>query len=1139
MSRILLLLFAVSLCEAQTFTANLTGIAKDPNGGVVPNANVVLKNTGSNEERRTVTGAEGRYAFAQLQPGNYELTAEAAGFRKYIATGINLVASQAAAVDVAFQLGALTQSVEVAAPAVQIDTQTANQTVTLEQRMAISLPTNTRNPLLLVHTTAGVTAPGVGITSATQDQNYSRFGLNGGRSTSTQIQLDGVSVNSGTGWGGLMYSPSLDSVQEVQLTRNTYDAQFGRSGGGVVSLVTKSGAAVFHGSAFEFLRNSNVDANSWANNRTGNRRPQFQRNQFGGNFSGPIWKSKRLFFFGGYEALRQGSPATSIVSLPTAAQRTGDFSQTFNRDGSRSVIYNPFSTRRNASGTAYIRDPFPGNVIPASLLDPVGLKAVALYPDPTGPGDPFTRANNYTATGKNTSQTDRSDIRIDWVRSEKHTMFGRFSDAWRINDNPPAGVWQSFGGTGPIAQNPRYQIALGNTIVPSPTLVINVLAGIGAWTERQRSLTYGQDGTAIGLPASFVNQLDVKTIPQIYPSNYSNISYSRDLNNISRTASAQVNITKEKGVHSLKFGFNWESNRTTGGALYSADFYFSRGMTSGPTAATDSSTSGDAIASMLLGTGSNSASNQVQKPALLATNRTYYAGYLQDSWRIGSRLTLSPGVRYEVQKPATERYNRFSNFAYDAVNPLAQVTGLPLRGGLEFLNNDNRYSWNTDWTDIAPRMGFAYKLTSRWVIRGGYGIFFPIVMGTGDSTGFSSNTPWVTSIGGDGLRPQDLFRNPYPNGLIPPVGASQGLLTNVGRNAGSYQRDHPTNYVQNYSFDMQFELNRSTVVEVGYAGNQGRKLAWGNGLNDNQLPTQYLGLGSALDQAVANPFFNVITAGPLAARTVPYFRLLKPYPQFDSVNRNGQTPGGSASYNAMLAKLSKRFSSGLMLLSSYQWAKAIDNVTETEPSLGGAADGFRDSTNFAIERSLSAHDVRHSFVTTLVYEIPFGRGRRFGGNMNRFVDALAGGWQVSGIIRFATGLPVRLTAPSTINQYGFGTQYPNVTSGKDVALAERTPSRWFNTNAFSAPAPFTIGNAPRRLDELRADGQHNADVALMKNFQIYERLRLQFRGEAFNLTNTPQFSWPDTNFGSPTFGQVTSTVNVPPRNIQFGMRLDF
>ena len=365
----------------------------------------------------------------------------------------------------------------------------------------------------------------------------------------------------------------------------------------------------------------------------------------------------------------------------------------------------------------------------------------------------------------------------------------------------------------------------------------------------------------------------------------------------------------------------------------------------------------------------------MQKPALLALTRLYYGWYFQDTWRISKRITINPGLRYEMHRPTTERYNRYSNFDYDIENPLGKLVGMPLRGGLVFLNEDNRFSWNPRYMDFAPRFGMSVQLTQKLVLRTGYGLFYPTQTGTGDATGFSSTTPWTPSQSGDGITPQDLLRNPYPNGLIPALGSSEGLLTNIGRGAGGYQRDHPNGYMQNYSADFQYELGKGTVIEFGYAGHQGRKLVYGISLNDNQLPTELLSMREQLDARVPNPFFGYITAGNLATATLPRHRLLRPFPHFDSVTRNGQTSGGSSSYNAMLLKLSKQFSSGLMLISSYQWSKAIDNIAETEPSPGGAADGFRDSRNFRIERSLSAHDLPHSFVGAFVYELPVGKGK--------------------------------------------------------------------------------------------------------------------------------------------------------------------
>ncbi|MBM3736323.1 MAG: TonB-dependent receptor [Acidobacteria bacterium] len=1135
LSRLLPLLLMAAAAHGQIFTANLTGLVTDPTGGAVPGVTVKVTNTATNESRTTTTGSEGRYTFSQLLPGSYALFAQTTGFKAFTQTGITLQASQSAAVDVALQVGEVTQRVEVAATVVQLDTQTANQSVTLNRDMVAALPTNIRNPFVLVHATAGVTAPATGISQSVADQNHDRFGFNGGRSTTTGILLDGVSVTTGNGWNGLIYSPSVDSVQEVQIIRNSYDSQYGRSGGGVVSVVTKGGSAQFHGTAFDFVRNSVLDANTWINNRGGNARPMFQRNQYGGNVSGPIWKSKRLFFFGGYEGLRQGSPANSTVTLPTELERNGDFSRTLNPNGTLSMIYNPFSNRPNPNGTGIVRDAFPNNRIPASMFDPVGVKSVALYPAANRPGNPVTAALNYSATGKGVNLSDRTDIRVDWARSEKHTMYGRFSDAWRIVGRP-ADIWQSLTTTGPISGNPRYQMTIGNTFVPNPTWVINVLAGHGRWNERQRAREFGRVGTELGLPASLVGQIDIPNLPQFYMTNYSNIGHSRDLNNFSRTDNFQVNVTKERGVHSIRFGFAWESNKTTGGGLFSPEFTFNRDMTSGPVAQLGATTSGNAVASLLLGTG---ASGNVQKPALGASNRLYYAGYFQDTWRIGSRLTINPGLRYDIQRGPTERFDRYSNFHYAVTNPLGARVGLPLQGGLVFLDSNNRASWDTDWFNFAPRLGISFKLNSKMVIRTGYGIFYPQVLGNGDMTGFSSTTPWVPSLGADGINPQDLLRNPFPGGLIPAVGRAEGLATNLGRGAGQFQRHHPDPYMQNYSFDIQYEVSRSTVIEIGYAGHQGRKLSYGVGFNDNQLDPALLSMGAALTQQVTNPFFGHIVGGALSGRTVPRQRLLRPYPHFDSVSRSNQTSGGSSSYNALLMKLSKQFSSGLMLMSSYQWSKAIDNIGETEPNPGGAADGYRNNRDISIERSLSAHNLPHSFVTAFVYDLPVGRGKMLGGGVNRLLDAVIGGWQTAGIVRFSSGLPVRMTAPSQISQFGFGVQLPDIRDGRDVAVPNRNPDRWFNTAAFTAPAPFTVGNSPRRLPLLTAAQQKNADVSLMKNFRFGERIRAQFRAEAFNVTNTPQFGWPDTAFGSNTFGVVSSTMNIGPRNVQFGLKIDF
>jgi hypothetical protein len=957
--------------------------------------------------------------------------------------------------------------------------------------------------------------------------------MNGGRGQGGLVLIDGVPATSGD-WAGLIASPSVDSVQEMQIMRNSYDAQYGKSDGGVVSLVSKGGTNDFHGTLFEFLRNDNLDANSWSNNRAGLPKVEFQRNQFGGNFSGPIWRSKRLFFFGGYEGLRQGSPGVNVSNVPTELERRGDFSQTRNANGSLAMIYNPFTTRPNPGGSGFIRDPFPGNIIPANLIDPVGRNVVNSYPLPNTQGDAITNARNFAAAGKTVTVNDRFDVRVDWAKSEKYSFYTRVSKAWQENQAP---VFFGNGFDSNFSdQNPRHHVTIGNTFVPTPTWVINLLIGSGRWREVQLSPSQGMDGTAIGLPASLVSQFGAPTIPQFAVNGYAQLGNSRFLDFPRETHNLQLNLTKELGTHSVKFGFAGEIARLNSTDFRSADFSFGRGLTSGPTASPDSTVSGNGIASLLLGTG---ASGTAPVRPGLAITQQYWAGYLHDVWRVNRRLTLNLGLRYEVQTARTERWNRLNSFNFDVANPLGQRVGLPLEGGLVFVSDDNRTLWDTDRIDLAPRIGLAFKVTDNLVIRSGYGIFYPQTVGSGSggTDGFSNTTQWVSTAGGDGINPANLIRNPFPEGLSQPIGSSQGLETLVGNSITAWSRLHPSGYYQNFSFDIQYEIDRGTVIELGYVGTQGRKLQFGAGLNANQLHPGYLSLGTALDQQVANPFFGEITTGPMAGRTVPYHRLLRPYPHFINVNLPADTPGGWASFNAFNAKFTKQLSAGLNIITTYQWSKAMDNASETQG--WEIDDGFRDYYNLDRDRGISGHDIPHSFVNTLIYELPVGKGKPFGSNLHPVVDAVIGGWQVSSIVRFSSGLPLQFRQPNNLSAYGFNLARPNISDLKELEVENQTPDNWFNTAAVTPAANYTIGNAPRWIPNLRFGPTKHADVALLKNFRHGERLNAQLRAEFFNITNTPQFGRANTTLGDANFGKVTGTTNVGPRNVQLGLRIQF
>ena len=1121
-----------SPAPAQTFSASLAGLVTDDQQARMPSVTVVVENQATRDRREDVTGADGRYIFSQLAPGRYNVTAEVSGFKRFRQVDLPLRANQAAELNIVMQVGGVAEELTVTAPPVTLDTRSANQAVTFSNQMLTELPLNTRTPFSAVLGLAGTTALSArNFSGDNLDQQFSRFALNGGRDMSNLILIDGAPATAGD-WGGLLVSPSPESVQEMQVARNTYDAEFGRSGGGVVNVVTRGGSSVFRGGAWEFYRDDKLDANEWARNRAGTPKADFSRHQFGGTVGGPVWASRRVFFFGSFEGLRESRPSdTQFQRVPTELERRGDFSQTRNPDGTLAVIYNPFTTRPDPSNPGqFIRDPFPGNVIPSTLIDPVAARLVQLYPLPNQPGDPVTAASNFFASGTSTNVRDAFDVRVDWARSGKYSFYTRVSSAPRSGTIPPALVGNGLE-TAPIQRNPRVHATISNTFIPTDKWVINVILGGGYWKEEQRSRAFGvTDASAIGLPTDI---FQAPLIPQFNLSGYMTLGNPQIRAFPRATYSLQGNATRHMGAHSLRFGFWGESDLVNNVDRFTGRFNFGRGMTSGPVAANDSTTSGNALASLLLGTGSGGDS---QFRADMASSLRYYAGYVQDVWTVNERLTLNAGLRYEIQRPATERYDRVAWFNPDVRHPLSDVVGLQLRGGYEFASEDDRGQWKQDWNDFAPRVSAAYKWTDRLVSRAGYGLFYGAASAlyTFDPVpGVSVTTPWIAA---NGFFPADPLRNPFPQGVVKATGASAGLMTLVGFGEGqSWLREpHPTPYKHQYSIDFQYQLTPVTVVEVGYSGFQGRNMMFGNPSNFNQLPTEHLALGPALDEQVPNPFFGHITAGALRFPTVPRHRLLRPFPHFDHIGLTRSLTGAEASFNALNLKFSRHFSDGLAVIATYQFSENIDNASEDQ---GWAInDQWRDTYNKDLERSVSAHDVPHSFATSLIYELPFGRERRFASSMPAAAEAVLGGWQLATIVRLASGFPAPLRAPNTLGAYGFQVSRPNLV-GDPGDVSDRRPEAWFDTAAFAAPAAHTIGNAPRYSSDVRERPIRNVDVSIAKKFAV-RRYSLDFRAEMLNAFNTPQYGGLSTTFGDARFGQATGVVNLP-RNVQLGLRLTF
>jgi len=1118
---LVLALTCVAHLVAQTTAGAILGTVTDASGAVVGGAKIEIRNTGTNEVRHLVSGADGSYLAEALAPGSYKLSVTAPGFKSFIKNDITLLGSQRAEHSAQLQVGGAGDVVEVTADSIALDTQTANREVTIESEQILSMPTSFRNPLYVAQSTAGVVSVRTGLGAYMTDQNQNRFALNGGRDESTAVLVDGASVVS-PDLGGAMATPAMDATAEVQVQRTAYDTQFTHTDGGAVSLITKGGTNHLHGAVFEFVRNDHLDSNTWDNKHAGIARPLYQRNQFGASAGGPILRD-RFFVFGSWDALRQADPQTFTGMVPTALERTGDFSS------SGKTIYNPFNL---VSGQ---RQAFTGNKIDSSLLNTVGKAAVALYPLPNVTGN---SSYNYASTGKETSNYDKIDFRGDYILSRKDTVFARITKAWQYNDVPRffKNAADSWDGENDF----RQVILLNNTWTPSDKWVVNTVVSYGKWSEESTSASFGHNPTELGLPSSTIALLQAKNAyPQFNVDNFAQLGRNKYSMTPHESDTLQINVSHELKKHSLRAGFFGEIQRLYPNATYSPVFNFDATMTSGPTPGATGNSTGNSIASLLLGTGT---SGSVQTVPELDLQQLNFGWYVQDTWRVNDKLTATFGVRHDIQNARTERFNRLNTFDPTATSTLNNKT---LTGGLVFLNSSNRGLWNAQHDNFDPRLSLAYKISPKLVVRAGYGLFNPPTYSyssdaLNSSDGYSATTTWNAQ---SGYTPVNLVSNPFPTGVVSPVGSTLGAQTMVGQSINAARRLHKTPYSQVYSLDFQYQIGSSGVLEIGYAGSQGRQLLYGSASNLNQLPASYLSQGTtALNAAVANPYYGVITdsTSTLSSATVPYWLTLVKYPQFTGVSQIASTNGSSSSFHSLALKYNQRFRSGLNALVTYQWSKAIDNTSENNG--WEVSDAIRDINNMQRDRSVSAHDVPQSLAATLSYDLPFGRGKMFLSNPSPVMNAIVGGWKLDSVIRFNSGLPIHLTESSSLTSYNYAVARPNITSAADLKKGGHKGTTWFNTSAVSYASSGTslaIGNAPRYIGSVRYMVTHNADLNLQKSIKLMHRANMQFRVEAYNIANTPVFGSPDMNLGDSGFGQISWTKSVGPRTIQLGSRIDF
>jgi hypothetical protein len=1126
------LLFAVAPLIAQIVYGSLVGTVTDTSGAVVSGATVTLSNLGTSERRTTQTDVNGGYQFLTLVPGHYEVDVEKPGFKRFSRQPVDVQVQTATRIDAALPVGDVQQTVNVAGESPLLQTQNASLGTTVEGRSVQEMPLNGRNIMSLVALVPGVVPQGASQSSVLNNQSaignttnpagWNNYQIGGAIAGASGEYLDGAATNIiGNNPGWVAFVPTQDAIQEFKVETNNVDPAFGRFGGGVVNFSTKTGTNDFHGSAYEFFRNTVLNANNFFLNRSGIPRSQLNQNQYGVVVGGPIRKNKVFFFFSweGYQE-RAGLPYSGFV--PTAAQLSGNFA-------GLPTITDPQTGQ-----------PFPGNVIPQSRFDPTAnilANQVRLWPAPNAsqPGV------NYVANALSGGSSNQYNARFDWNISDKQRLFARYTD-WP--NSTLATDYFFIGSTGklPGVDGHSRQLVLGDAYTFNPTTIADIRLAVTRFHFDVKPASLGVDLSTLGPNWAVIGpQLRYTAYPWMTFAAYSAAPYSALLElTTSSDYAISGALTKIIGRHTLRFGGEARLLlQTSNNSLYGAGNFNFIG-----------SPTGDAVASFLLGIPVGGTSSQISVYNVPYLFNRYQGYYVADNFQFNPHLTFNLGLRWELPGSEGEKHNNDTVFLPDATDPLSGITGLNLTGQLGLVNSPqygSRYETKLHYDLFAPRVGFAWQVRNNTVLRGGYGItYLPLENWIGYGPETSPINAATTYLGTNGT-----LSNPFPNGLNHPTGRAPDFMTALeGGSLSSTLPNQAYPYAQQWNLDLQQEFWRGTLFDLAYGGAKGTHLS--NPFDLNQISDQYNALGpQLLTPLPTNPFAGQVPVTSFLNSSFTTGQSLRPYPQFSSITISNYS-GFGTNYNSLQAALQKRFSAGGTLLISYTWAKTMGNADTLQGYLEtNPVGGVQNYNNLRAERSLMSFDVTHRFVASYVYDLPFGHGQHWFGEVTGVTDKLVSGWALNGITTFQSGFPLVMTyaLPTVLSQYfGAGTPRPNVAPDCDKQIQGSGTSKlneWFNTSCFSAPSPYGYGNESRTDPKLRGQGIDNWDLALSKTTKITERFALEFRGEFFNTFNRVQFAPPGTSYNPDTlgtsansFGVVTAQNNLP-RQIQFALRLRY
>jgi Carboxypeptidase regulatory-like domain len=1201
----MMLLAFPTLLLSQAYFGTVAGLILDPTGAVIPGVKLTLTDVEKGYTYTETSNKAGEYTLASIPPSTYTLTAEMPGFEKTVRTDIVVNVTGHVTANLTLKIASAAQTVEVSSQNTTLQTQDATTGQVINKKFIDDLPLVDRYVLNLVQLAPGITNVddqcGISCTGT-------NFISNGSRNSTADILMDGASITNFEPNGGVTnvtYTPSVAAVQEFKVQQTNFSAEYGFSGGSIINMITQSGTNKFHGSLYDFVRNQVLDANSWFANYYGQPIPGLSRNQYGGTIGGPIIKNK-TFFFGDYDGTIEIDQTTPQAGVPSAAERTGDFGEvcafyggTFDSTGLCSVpqgqIWDPYSGTYDPNlggavastfipynnmgtyaspGSPYLAGtPYQLSGAPGDLIDPVAQKMINMFPMANiNNGNIY---DNWIASGSSESTNEQYDIKIDQRFSQSNLLTGKWSQDW--SHSSPYNCFGNF--VDPCAGGPNstpvHAIALDDTETFSPTLLLDTTLGFTRGIEKIH--TYPPNGTtnppadpltALGFP-EYLNSAGFVGVPSMFIGGgyfsagyqsmgsdpYGNYKQGQDTGQLSST------LTKQLGTQELKFGFdgrlhqmNYIQTNAPNGT-----FSFSQGGTAGcPNAV--ATCGGDAMATFLMGYPDQGGYYEIQYQA--ATENYQFAGYFQDNWRATEKLTLNFGLRYEVSLPRTERHNR-QNWFDPAVQSPLQVPGVgpsggsgPLVGGEVFASSAQRKIVDTDWKDWQPRFGFADQFSPKWVVRGGWGVYYSqsrsgaTGVGPYGTQGFNQSTGLITTYLNQGNTPYLRLSNPYPNGLILPPGNSLGLANDIGFGAvGPLRNEKITPSEESWSLGIEHQFPWNVLVDAEYIGKKGTNLYFGGDNQLNILPISVENYSqdqiAAIQTYVPNPFQGYITNpnSVLSGSQVQQFQLQLPYPQFTSVTTD-VPPVASSIYNALQVTAGKNFSNGLQFLITYVWSKSIDDSSIQDDNTGflGSFVSLQDPNRPELERSLSTFDIPQVFQASYVYALPFGRGKAFGGDMPKVLDAIVGGWTTNGVWRYAAGRPLNMLTYDGTSLPTYGAQRPNIVGTPKRNHGHNWINNYFtNPGVFVLPPLYAIGNAPRSLASVRTPYVFNADLSLMKTFSlesVRKGMSIEARIEASNAFNHPTFGQPDTSVDDPNFGVISYTSSAP-RQVQLGIKGTF